>query len=313
MAAYLGKRLLGLGAVWLVLSVVSFLLVHLAGGSPASVILGVQATPEAIARLNQIYGLNLPLPVQYVRWLSQVVRGNLGQSIFLNAPVAVAITTHFGVTASITLVGFAVAAVIGFSAGIFAAVRRGVTDMLVVLASSGASVLPEFLLALALLVLLADVLPVFPVQGYIPLVRAPGAWFMHICLPSLAIGLIQGGPLARFVRNGMLQTLATDYVRTARAKGLPRRAVLLRHALRSALLPVITAAGLIFTALLGGAFAAEVVFNLPGLGRMLLDSALNRDFPTLQGGVLFVGTLVVLVNLVVDLAYGLADPRVTYA
>jgi peptide/nickel transport system permease protein len=313
MAPYIAKRIVGLVVVWLLLSVVSFSLLRLAGGSPASVILGLQATPEAIAQINRAYGLNLPLPVQYVRWIAQVVRGDLGQSIFLNATVMAAILSHFGVTASLTLVGFIVAAAIGTGAGIVAAVKRGRVDAIVILASSGASVVPEFLLALALLVLLADRLPLFPAQGYVALTTAPHGWFMHICLPSLAIGLIQGGPLARFVRNALMQTLAADYVRTARAKGMPWRVVLVRHALRSALLPVITAAGLIFTALLGGAFAAEVVFNLPGLGRLLLSSALNRDFPTLQGGVLFVGTLVVLINLLVDVMYGLADPRITYA
>ena len=313
MLRYIGRRLLGFIPIWFVLSVLSFSLLHLAGGSPAAVMLGAQATPESLKQLTHQLGLDQPLLFQYGRWVAGILHGDFGESIFLNAPVLSVLVGHFGVTLSITLVGFLVAAILGLAAGTVAAVGKGgPADLFVILGSSLGSAVPEFLLGLVLLLLFAYWLPIFPAQGYVTLTSAPGNWLAHILLPSLAIGLIQAGPLARFVRNALRRSLASDYVRTARAKGVGWGALVFRHALASALLPVLTGVGLIFTALLGGAFASEVVFNLPGLGRLMLNSALGRDFPTLQGGVLFIGTLIMLVNLVVDLSYALVDPRVSY-
>jgi peptide/nickel transport system permease protein len=297
--------------IWVILSILSFSLLHLAGGSPAAVILGVQATPAEVAQLNAQMGLDLPLPVQYLKWLAHVLHGDFGQSFFLNSSVAPALAAHFGVTLTLMLLGFLVAFVIGVGAGVISAVRRGgVADAAVTIVSSLGFAVPEFLLGLLLILFLAVSHPVFPVQGYVAWQTSPVSWLAHLVLPSVTIGFIQAGPLARFTRTSLLRVLATDYVRTARAKGCPPLVVIFRHALSSALLPLLTGIGLIFTALLGGAFATEVVFNLPGLGELMLNSALHRDFPTLQGGVLFIGTLILLVNLAIDVLYSVVDPRV---
>ncbi|HKC74834.1 MAG TPA: ABC transporter permease [Chloroflexota bacterium] len=313
MIGYVAKRLLALLPIWLVLSILSFSLLHLAGGSPAAVILGVQATPAQIAQLNAQMGLDLPLPVQYLKWLSGVLHGDFGQSFFLNSAVAPAVVSHFSVTLTITLLGFVVAIVVGVMAGVIAAVRRGsVIDAMVTVISSLGFAIPEFLLGLLLILFLAVSHPLFPVQGYVAWTTSPTVWLAHVILPSFTLGFTQAGPLARITRTSLLRVLSADYVRTARAKGCSPLAVIFRHALASALLPVLTGIGLIFTALLGGAFATEVVFNLPGLGELMLNSALHRDFPTLQGGVLFIGTLILLTNLAVDIAYALADPRIRY-
>lgn len=313
MVLYIVKRIVALVPIWLVLSVLSFSLLHLAGGSPAAVILGVQATPAEIAQLNAQMGLDLPLPVQYLKWLGNVLHGDFGQSFFLNAAVAPALVSHFGVTLTITLLGFLVALVIGVAAGTIAAVRRGgPVDGVVTVVSSLGFAVPEFLLGLLLILFLAVSHPLFPVQGFVAWQASPASWLAHVVLPSFTIGFIQAGPLARLTRTSLLRVLAADYVRTARAKGCPPATIIFRHALASGLLPLLTGIGLIFTALLGGAFATEVVFNLPGLGELMLNSALHRDFPTLQGGVLFIGTLILLVNLLVDIMYAVADPRVQY-
>jgi len=311
MIIYIGKRIVALLPIWLILSLLSFSLLHLAGGSPAAVILGVQATPAEIAQLNAQMGLDLPLPVQYLKWLGNVVHGDFGQSFFLNSGVAPALVTHFSVTLTIVLLGFVIALLIGVGAGTISAVRRGgVVDAMVTIVSSLGFAVPEFMLGLLLILFLAVSHPIFPVQGYVAWQVSPASWLAHLVLPSFTIGFIQAGPLARITRTSLLRVLAADYVRTARAKGCPPLVVIFRHALSSALLPLLTGIGLIFTALLGGAFVTEVVFNLPGLGELMLNSALHRDFPTLQGGVLFIGTMILLVNLAIDILYSLVDPRV---
>lgn len=313
MLRYVAQRFIQMIPVWLVLSLVSFGLLHMATGSPAAVMLGVQATPEQIERVEAQLGLDRPLHEQYLRWLANAVQGDFGRSYFLNDEVTAAVLDRFSVTLSLTLAGFAVALVLGLAFGVVAgASRRGPADGIVTVLASFGFAVPEFLLGLLLMLAFAVTLPWFPVQGYVPMGESLQAWLYHLTLPALAIGLIQTGPLARIVRSSLRTTMSSDYIRTARAKGVPARTILVRHALLSGLLPVLTGLGLIFTALLAGAFATEIVFNLPGLGQMLLGAALNRDFPTLQGGVLFVGTLVLLVNLLVDLSYSMADPRVSY-
>jgi peptide/nickel transport system permease protein len=311
MYLYIAKRLVALVPIWLILSLLSFSLLHLAGGSPAAVILGVQATPAAVAQLDSQMGLDQPLPVQYLRWLGNALHGDFGQSFFLNSAVAPALVTHFEVTLTIMLLGFVVALVLGVGAGIISAVRRGgVVDAVVTLVSSLGFAVPEFLLGLLLILFFAVSHPLLPVQGYVAWQTSPVSWFAHLVLPAATVGFIQAGPLARITRTSLLRVLSADYVRTARAKGCPPLVVIVRHALSSALLPLLTGIGLIFTALLGGAVVTEVVFNLPGLGKLMLNSALHRDFPTLQGGVLFVGTLILLMNLAIDILYSFVDPRV---
>jgi peptide/nickel transport system permease protein len=311
--AFTVRRLLQAVPVWLFLSVVAFGLMHLSSGSPAAVMLGVQATPEQIARVEAQLGLDRPLPEQYLRWLGRALQGDFGRSYFLNDDVVSAIGSRFGVTLALTVGGFLIAFVLGLALGTLAATRRsGPADGLVTTLASLGFAVPEFLLGLMLMLAFAIQRPWFPVQGWVPLGESPIGWLHHLVLPALAIGAIQTGPLARIVRSSLRTTLASDFVRTARAKGVPSGTILVRHALLAGALPVLTGIGLIFTALLAGAFATEIVFNLPGLGQMMLGAALNRDFPVLQAGVLFIGTLVLAVNLAVDLAYGLADPRIRH-
>lgn len=313
MLAFASRRILQAVPVWLFLSLVAFALMHLSSGSPAATMLGVQATPDQIARVEAQLGLDRPLPEQYLRWVGRAVQGDFGRSYFLNDDVVSAIGSRFGVTAALTLGGFLIAFVAGLSLGTVAATRRsGPVDGLVTTLASLGFAVPEFLLGLMLMLAFAIQRPWFPVQGWVPPSESLLGALHHLVLPAVAIGAIQTGPLARIVRSSLRTTLASDFVRTAKAKGVRPGVILARHALLAGALPVLTGIGLIFTALLAGAFATEIVFNLPGLGQMMLSAALNRDFPVLQAGVLFIGTLVLAVNLAVDLAYGLADPRVRH-
>lgn len=311
MIGYVVKRLLSLIPVWIILSVVSFALLHIASGSPAALLLGPEATESGIRKLDEQLGLNDPLMVQYLRWVGDVARGDLGTSFFQNADVLPTLWSHFQVTLQLSVLAFAIAVVLGVTAGTVSAIRHGrTTDAVATFFSTAAFAVPEFVLGLLLVVTLAVALPVFPVQGYTPMHESPSAWIQHLILPAVTIGLILAGPLTRITRSAVLRTLNQDYMRTARSKGISPYRVVIVHALRSALLPTLTGMGLILTNVLGGTFVTEVVFNVPGVGSLMLTSALNRDFPILQGGILFIGTMVLLINLAIDLSYFVADPRV---
>lgn len=311
MIAFIGRRIAMLIPIWVILAVVSFSLLHLAPGSPAAILLGPEATPTGVQRLNSELGLSDPLVVQFFRWLGGVLHGDFGESYFLNSAVLPQLFSHFSITLQLSVLGAVVAVVIGITAGTISATRRGgIGDALTTFGSTLGFATPEFVLGLLLVVVFAVTVPVFPVQGYTSFVQSPGDWLLHLILPALTIGLIQAGPLTRITRTAVLRTLGQDYIRTARAKGISQTQVVVVHALRNALLPILTGLGLILTSLLAGTFVTEVVFQVPGFGELMLNSALNRDFPTLQGGVIFIGSVVLLVNLAVDVAYRLVDPRV---
>lgn len=313
MVRLLVRRLATLIPVWVILAVLSFALLHLASGTPAALLLGPQATPAAIARINAQLGLDQPLPTQFVQWVSGVLHGDFGESYFLNSAVLPLLVSHFAVTAQLAGAGLLVAIVIGVTAGTVSAWRHGgVADAATTFSATLGFAVPEFVLGLLLVIVFAIALPILPVQGFASFAASPAAWVSHLTLPALTIGLIQAGPLTKISRTAVLRTLGQDYVRTARAKGLPGLRVMLVHSLRNALLPILTGLGLILTTLLSGTFVTEVVFQLPGFGELMLNSALNRDFPTLQGGVIFIGTIILLVNLIIDISYKFADPRVGY-
>ena len=311
MTAYILRRLVLLLPVILVVGVVVFALVHLTPGDPAAVILGDRATAEDIERLRDQLGLNDPLPVQFVRWFGGVLRLDFGESIFLGEPVTRALLDRVQPTVLLTLYALCVQVLIGVPAGVLAAIRHNslLDRALTVLAISGAAV-PTFFLGILLILVFAVRLGWLPSGGYVPLTEDPVAHLKGMLLPAFALGFSSAGLLARLVRSSMLDVLREDYVRTALAKGMPERLVVIRHALRNALIPALTVIGTSVGALLGGAVVTETVFTIPGMGRLVVQSIARRDYPIIQGAIMSIAMTYVLVNLLVDLLYVYADPRV---
>jgi peptide/nickel transport system permease protein len=311
MTAYILRRLVMLVPVLIVVGVVVFGLVHLTPGDPAAVILGDRATPEDIARLRDQLGLNDPLPVQFVRWFSNVLRLDFGESIFLGEPVTQALLDRVQPTVLLTLYALSIQVLIGIPAGVLAAVRYNspLDRALTVMAISG-SAIPTFFLGILLILIFSVRLRWLPSGGYVPFGEDPAAHFKGMLLPAFALGFSAAGLLARLVRSSMLDVLREDYVRTAFAKGLPEQLVIVRHALRNALIPALTVIGISIGALLGGAVVTETVFTIPGMGRLVVQSIARRDYPVIQGAIIAIAMTYVLVNLVVDVLYVYIDPRV---
>jgi peptide/nickel transport system permease protein len=311
MTAYILRRLVLLIPVILVVGIVVFALVHLTPGDPASVILGDSATPENVERLRDELGLNDPLPVQFLSWFAGVLRFDFGESIFLGESVRSALLDRFQPTILLTIYALTVQLLIGIPAGVLSAVRHNslLDRLLTVIAISGAAV-PTFLLGILLILLFAVKISWLPAGGYVPLSEDPVQHFKSMAMPAFALGFSSAGLLARLVRSSMLDVLREDYVRTAFAKGLPEKLVVIRHALRNALIPAMTVIGTSVGALLGGAVVTETVFTIPGMGRLVVQSIARRDYPVIQGAVMTIALIYVLVNLVVDLLYVYADPRV---
>lgn len=313
MKTYVLRRLLAIVPVMLVVATVAFVLVHLAPGDPASVIAGPYATPEEVARLQQQLGIDRPLHVQLGRWYWRLLHGDLGTSIFLRRPVIEAILDRAEPTILLTVAAVVVAVLMGVPAGIASARRHGgvVDQTLMVLALLGTSV-PNFLLGLLMILVFAVWLGWLPVAGYVPL--EAGAWrtLRSLLMPAVALGLVQSALIARITRSAMLDVLREQFILTGRAKGLPEGRVVYQHALRNALVPTLTVIGISVAVLLGGAVIIEQVFNIPGLGRLIISAVLRRDYPVIQGVILVVAAVYVLMNLAVDLAYVLVDPRVRY-
>jgi peptide/nickel transport system permease protein len=310
---YIARRLLLLAPAWLLMGVIAFALIRLVPGDPAAVLLGMEATPDAVERLRERLGLDEPLPVQFGIWLGQVVRGELGRSFFLGEPVFQAILARLPVTLSLAGLSLLVAVLLGIPAGMRAARRpNSATDLAIMgLAVLGLSV-PDFAMGLGLMLLLGVSLQWLPISGYVALTDDAAGWASHLLMPALALGLAQGALVARITRSSLLEILATDYVRTARAKGVAERAVMLRHALRNALIQVLTVVGNAAVVLLGGAFVIETVFNLPGVGNLVVMAVKRRDYPLVQGCILLIATIVIVVNLIVDVLYAYVDPHVRY-
>ncbi len=288
-----------------------FILLHLTPGDPAAVMLGADATAERIAALREQLGLNEPFLVQLGVWLRQMLTLELGESIFLRIPVTQAILQRVEPTLILTLYALVIAVTIGMVSGVVSAVNRnGPADQVAMgLAMLGVS-MPEFWFGLMLILLFAVEFRWFPVAGYIPLERGFWQCLWSLTLPALSVGLVQAAFIARITRSSMLDVLGEDFIRTARAKGLPGHVVIARHALKNALMPIITAIGITFAVLMGGAIAIEIVFNIPGVGRLLINAVSRRDYPVIQGIVLFMALTFMIVNLLVDVLYSLVDPRV---
>jgi peptide/nickel transport system permease protein len=295
------------------ISVLVFLLVHLIPGDVAQILLGTQATDQQIETLRRTFGLDRPLPIQYLDWLSHVLRGDFGVSFRTNRPVLPDLVSRFGVTLQLTLVSMLVALLVAIPLGVASAANRGRGSDAVarVLALLGLSI-PNFWLGTLLILFVSLVLHWLPPVGFVSLLDNPWQAIQTLILPSVALGTAVAAFIMRLVRSSLLEVLRQDYVRTARAKGLRDRTVLYRHALKNAFIPVLTVIGVQVGYLLGGAVIIESIFSLPGMGRFLLDSISNRDYSIVQGGVLFIALIFSLVNLSVDLLYGWLDPRIRY-
>ncbi|MCM8747405.1 ABC transporter permease [Thermomicrobium sp. CFH 73360] len=308
MQQYLVKRLIAAGAVLFGVTLLVFTMVRLVPGDPVDIMFANQPppTPEQRAALRRQLGLDLPIYRQYLHFLSRALRGDLGRSFRSKQPVTREILTRLPNTLKLTVASLTVALLTGVSAGILAAVFRGswIDTATMLLAVLGVS-LPSFWLGLMLILLFAVHLGWFPVSG--------AASWRHLVLPAVTLGVLTSGILARLMRSSLLDELSRDYVRTARAKGLREATILTRHVLRNALIPVVTIVGLQLGQLLSGAVIIEAVFAYPGIGLLAVNALQARDFPLIQGIVLFVAVVYVLVNLAVDLLYCLIDPRVSYA
>jgi peptide/nickel transport system permease protein len=310
---YILRRVLAVVPVMLVVATVAFVLIHLAPGDPASVIAGPYASADDVARLRHQLGLDESLPVQLVRWYGRLLRGDLGDSIFLRRPVTEAIVDRFEPTLLLTTWATLIAVLIGVPAGILSARyhNSAVDQSLMGLALVGLSV-PNFLLGLLMMLVFGVWLGWLPVAGYVPL--DGGVWpnLRSLIMPSLALGLVQSALIARITRSSMLDVLREQFVLTGRAKGLAENIVVYKHALKNAVIPTLTVIGITFALLIGGAVVIETVFNIPGLGRLIISAVLRRDYPVIQGVVLLIAVTYTAVNLLVDLAYVVVDPRVRY-
>jgi peptide/nickel transport system permease protein len=310
---YIARRLLAVVPVMLVVATVSFVLIHLAPGDPASVIAGPYAAPEDVVRLRHQLGIDRPLVVQLGRWYWRLLHGDLGNSIFLRRPVIEAILDRVEPTLLLTTAAMLVAVLLGVPAGIVSARRHGsaVDQGLMVLAMLGTSV-PNFLLGLLMILVFAVWLGWFPVAGYVPLEQSVWRTVRSLLMPAVALGLVQSALIARITRSAMLDVLREQFILAGRAKGLPEGTVVYKHALKNAFVPTLTVIGISFAVLLGGAVIIEQVFNIPGVGRLIISAVLRRDYPVIQGVILITAGVYVLVNLAVDLAYLALDPRIRY-
>ncbi len=313
MLTYILRRLVGMFLVMLIVAAVVFVIARVIPGDPAAVMLGSAATPEDVAALRARMGLDQPFLTQFALYLKQIVTFDLGDSIFLNRPVTQALAERAELTTFLTLMSVGIAVIIGVPIGIVSAVKRGrlVDQGTVALAMLAASV-PSFWIGLTLIRYLAVDVNWFPVAGYGPPEASLLERLHHLVLPAIALGIPNSALVLRFTRTSMLDVMNEDYVRTARAKGLPPLTVILKHALRNALIPILTIIGLTTAIMIAGAIVTETVFGLPGVGNLVVSAVLRRDYPVIQGALLVVSGLYVLINLAVDLLYAVVDPRVRY-
>jgi peptide/nickel transport system permease protein len=313
MGAYILRRLASTVLVMGIVAVFVFLLLHLSPGDPAAIIAGDNATNEQIAAIRRQLGLDDALVVQFWRWLIAVLRGDLGISIFSNEPVLKLIAQRVEPTLSLALTTLAVAVTLAVSFGVIAAWKVGsfIDRLLMVVSVIGFSV-PVFVVGYVLIYVFSITLKWLPVQGYSPIDQGFWPWIERLILPSIALGLAYVALIARITRTAMLDVLAEDYIRTAKAKGVATRSMLLKHALKNAGVPIVTVIGIGVALLIGGVVITETVFNIPGIGRLVVDAISKRDYPIIQGVTLLFAGVYVVVNLLVDLSYTLLDPRIRY-
>ena len=311
MLEFLVRRAFISAVTLLLISLIVFTGVRMIPGDPARVLAGTDADAAGLEEIREKYGLNAPLPLQYVRWLGLAVRGDLGESIRTRTSVAWTVAIKLPITIELTLLSLLVALTIAIPAGVIAAVRRNtVWDVL----ASGVSLcgvsVPNFWLGIMLILLVSVRFGWLPASGFVPLGEDPVGNLKRMLMPALVLGTGLAAVLMRQTRNAMIEVLSADYVRTARAKGLAQRAVVVRHALRNGLIPVVTILGLQMGALMGGAVVTEQIFVLPGFGRLIVEAVFTRDYPVVQGVVLLTASSYVLINLLVDVSYTVLNPRI---
>jgi ABC-type dipeptide/oligopeptide/nickel transport system permease component len=315
--AYLLRRLVQLPFVLVVVTISVFALIHVTPGDPIQIMLGMQTSPEAVAALHKRYHFDRSLPEQYVLWVAAALRGDLGSSIRQNQPVVQMIAERFPISLQVAGAALLFALAVAIPAGILSAVRRNTwVDYLLTGLSIGGLSIPNFTLALLLIYALAVKLDWFPITGIGSTTHAGGtlwAAFGPFVLPAVALGAQQMAILARLLRASLLEVLTQDYIRTGYAKGLPARTVVLVHALRNALIPLVTMTAIQFGYLIGTTITIEFIFAIPGMGSALLDAVLNRDLPVIQGFTLFMALVFIVTNLVADLVYTFVDPRISYS
>jgi peptide/nickel transport system permease protein len=296
-----------------VVAVIVFLLLRLSPGDPAAIIAGDDATSEDIAKIREHLGLDRPLLTQFVRWLGQLATGDFGNSIYLERPVLGLIMERVEPTLALSVTTIIFAVVLAVPIGVLAAWRAGTwIDQTIMALSVLAFSVPVFLIGYGLVIGFSLTLELLPVQGFVSLSEDPGAFFRHLVLPTVALGLVYTALIARITRATMLETLNEDFIRTARAKGLGEPRVLILHALKNASVPIVTTIGTGLALLIGGVVVTESVFAVPGIGRLTIDAVMQRDYPVIQGVILVVAGVYVLVNLLIDLTYSLLDPRIRY-
>lgn len=313
MLSYIVRRLLGVIPVMLMVGIVVFSLLHLAPGDPAAIIAGDNATAENIAKIRANLGLDRPLLAQFASWGWATLRGDLGFSMFSQIPVTKLIEQRAGATVSLAATTMLVAVVISVTLGVLAAWKAGsLLDRAVTgLAITGFS-LPVFVVGYILVYFVALQWRWLPIQGYKELSDGFWPWLRHLVLPSIALGLAYVALIARITRASMLDVLSEDYIRTASAKGVATLPTLLRHALQNAAVPIVTVIGIGVALLISGVVITETVFNIPGIGRLVVDAISRRDYPIIQGAMVVFAGVYVFINLLVDLSYGLLDPRIRY-
>lgn len=313
MHAYIIRRIIATIPVMAVVGIFVFLLLHLTPGDPAAIIAGDYASPEDIKRIRAKLGLDEPIYIQFGTWVWQLMQGDLGISIFSDLPVSHLIAQRIEPTLALSVATIIMAVLFAVPLGVLAAWRAGtlIDRLSMVIAVFGFSV-PVFVIGYLLMYVFAIELKWFPVQGYVSYTDGFLPFLRSITLPSVALALLYSALIARITRASVLEVLTEDYIRTARAKGLASSVVLMRHALKNAAVPIVTIIGIGIALLIGGVVVTESVFNIPGLGRLTVDSILRRDYPIIQGVILLFAGVYVFINLLVDIAYTFLDPRIRY-
>jgi peptide/nickel transport system permease protein len=310
---YTVRRVLAIIPVAGVIAIFVFLLLHLAPGDPAAIIAGDTAMPEDIARIRAKLGLDDPIYVQFVRWMGQLLRGDLGMSIYSDMPVTTLIAQRMEATLCLAAASITIAILLAVPMGVLAAWKAGTwIDYLVMMFAVFGFSIPVFVIGYLLIFSFSVHLHWFPVQGFVSIRQGVLPFLRTITLPSLALGLIYAALIARITRASVLEILSQDYIRTAQSKGLSSYAILIRHTLRNAAIPIVTIIGIGIALLIGGVVVTESVFNIHGVGRLVVEAILSRDYPVIQGIILMSSGVYLVINLIVDLSYRFFDPRVEY-
>lgn len=311
MAKYMGKRFLFTILTLILVTIFLFVLTHVSGADPAKIMLGTNATPEAVEAMRAKLGLDRPWYVQYFSWISDLLHGDLGTSYYRDEKVSDLLVKYFKPTLALAIYSELIAIIIGVPMGIMQAKNKGKASSVVIstITLIGLSI-PGFLLGLFLMFFFSVKIKIFPVSGYKAITEGLGEHIKSLVLPSLALGLSQAALITRTTNSAMLEVLNSEYIKTARAKGVNERTILWKHALRNAMIPIITVCGQSFAVLFGGAVVIETIFNISGLGTLVYNSISNRDYSIIQGAVLVIALVYVVINLLVDVLYGIEDPRI---